>query len=216
MLAATALVGVLAATGCAEESAAVRVGDRNLSDKDLMDEVATLYDNTAFWELIDQGAGEPAGTSRDVRRGEAPGSYTQAFVAEVIQQRVTLMLLEELFEEEGGEVTAEHRSQATEAQSQNFGPAFSEFPQSYQDDLIEVYSHVASLQESLGPDGFDEAFAEIIDETDVEVSPRYGRWDNDIFRNAPQQSPIAPPEGPLPAPGEDAGVEGLGDVGTAG
>jgi hypothetical protein len=215
LLAAAALVGVLA-TGCADEAAAVRVGDRTLSDNDLMDEVGYLYDNTTLWDAIDQQNGQPEGTSREGLKGDArgsdseqPGSYSQQFVAGVLQQRVTFMLVDELFEREGGEVTDTHRATATQAQTEQFGAAFQEFPESYRTQLIDDYARLVSLQETLGDEDFNDAIVELIDSTDVEISARYGTWDADVFRSAPDQLAVVPPVGPTPAPGSgDPGIEG--------
>ncbi|HEY8544528.1 MAG TPA: hypothetical protein VIL36_05760 [Acidimicrobiales bacterium] len=196
LLAATALVGVLAATGCADESAAVRVGDRTLSDQDLMDEVGYIYDNTALWDLIDQQNRAPAGTAQDSLRGDTEHSFSQDFVAGVLQQRVTFMLVDELFEQEGGEVTSQHRDTAEQVQNRQFGSAFAEFPESYQNQLIDEYARLVSLQETLGDEEFNEKILELIDTTDVEISSRYGTWDADAFRSAPDQLAVVPPAGP--------------------
>jgi hypothetical protein len=225
LLAAAALVGALAATGCADEAAAVRVGDRSLSDNDLMDEVGHIYDNTALWDLIDEQNGQPPGTSQEGLRGEAeggsgdpedPGSYTQQFVAGVLQQRVTFMLVDELFEREDGSVTDQHRAAAEQAQAQQFGEAFAAFPESYQDQLVDEYARLVSLRESLGEEGFNTAIVELIDSTDVEVSSRYGSWDADVFRSAPDQPAVVPPVGPTPAPGSADPAEIDPSLGGAG
>lgn len=202
LLAAAALVGVLA-TGCAEEAAAVRVGDRTLSDNDLIDEAGYIYDNTTLWDLVDEQNGQPEGTSRSSLAGDAPGSYSQQFVASVLQQRVTFLLVDELYEQEGEPITDQDRAAATQAQTQQFGDAFEDFPESYQDQLIDEYSRLVSLQASLGDEDFNTKILELIDSTDVEISSRYGTWDADVFRSAPDQPAIVPPVGPTPPAGSE-------------
>ena len=221
LLAAAALVGALATTGCAEENAAVRVGDRSLSDKDLMDEVGYIYRNTALWDLVDQQNGSEAGTAREGLRGDAPGSdpenpgtFDQGFVAGVLQQRVTFMLVDELYERDGESVTDQHRAAAEQAQTQQFGDAFQESPESYQDQLVDEYARLVSLQETLGDEEFNEKIIELIDSTDVEVSSRYGSWDADVFRSAPDQPAVVPPVGPTPAPGSADPADLGADLGT--
>ena len=215
LLAAAALVGALATTGCADENAAVRVGDRTLSDNDLMDEVGYIYDNTALWDLVDQQNGQPEGTSQQGLQGDSPRSYSQGFVAGVLQQRVTFMLVDELFEREGESVTDQHRAAAEQAQTQQFGDAFAEFPEGYQDQLVDEYARLVSLQETLGEEEFNSAIIDLIDSTDVDISSRFGTWDADVFRSAPDQLAVVPPVGPTPAPGStDATDPADADLGS--
>jgi hypothetical protein len=206
LLAAAALTA-LAAAGCADEAAAAHVGDQTLSDTDLMDEVTAIYDNSALWDLIDEQNQQEPGTSRQSLEGDAPGSFTQQFVGGVLQQRVTFMLVDELHDQEGTEVTEVHRSQAEEEQTRQYGAAFEEFPERYRDQLVEDYSRLISLQEEMGEDGFNEAITKLIDETDVEINSRYGTWDADVFASAPDQLAVVPPVGPTPAEGDEAPVD---------
>lgn len=196
---AAVLTGVLT-SGCADEAAAARVGDATVSDSDLMDEVKAIYGNETLWASADAEAGQPEGTAREALRGEAEGSFAQQFVAGVLQQRVTFMLIDELFDDEVGEMTDEAEAAAEQELDRQFQGAFAEFPESYRDQQIEDYAQLISVQSTLGQDGFNEAIQALIEETDVEVSSRYGTWDAETFKNSADQLAIVPPVGPAPAP----------------
>ncbi|HEV7760377.1 MAG TPA: hypothetical protein VGO78_15350, partial [Acidimicrobiales bacterium] len=88
LFAAVGLVG-LASTGCAEQSAAIRVGDDTVSESQVLDELDAWAGNET---LI------PAG---QVTGELGEDSYIQPFVGSIIQQRVTFMLYEQLFDDEG-------------------------------------------------------------------------------------------------------------------
>jgi len=191
---ATALAAVLA-TGCAKEAAAARVGDDTISNQDLMDEVKALYDNDALWA---QSQGGRAGL-----KGEAKGSYAQSFVAGVLQQRITFKLLGHLFDKEGDKLTGSLRDQAREELVTNqFGQAFNELPKDYRDSLTDDYAKVIALQTKLGASKFNTAVEDLIETTDVKVNSRYGHWDADTFRNAPDKLAIVPPAGATKAGGK--------------
>jgi len=200
---ATALTGVVA-SGCADEAAAARVGDATISNDDVMTQVTALYGNNRLWQALDQQNGQQPGSSRSQLRGDAPGSYAQSFVANVLQEQVTFALVDQLFDDEGAEVSDAHLQAAEQAQQQQYGEFFAEFPEDYQDDQIDHYSRLISLQDSLGEDGFSEALDSLIDETDIEVSSRYGSWDAQAFKDSPEQLAVVPPPGPASAPGAPA------------
>ena len=202
---AAALAGVLT-SGCADEAAAARVGDATLSDNDLMDEVEALYGNEALWASSDAEAGQPEGTARKALVGDAKGSFTQQFVGGVLQQRVTFMLVEKLFEAEVGELTDEDEA-AAEEQLETRLEGFAEFPESYREQQIQDYAKLIGVQTALGQQGFGEAMQQAIDKTDIEVSSRYGTWDAETFRTT-EDLAVMPPAGPLPAPSSaDAGAD---------
>jgi hypothetical protein len=196
---ATALTGVVA-SGCADEAAAARVGDATISNDDVMTQVKALYGNNQLWQALDQQNGQQPGSSRSQLRGDAPGSYSQSFVANVLQEQITFALVDQLFDDEDNEVSDAHLQAAEQAQQQQYGEFFAEFPEDYQDDQIDHYSRLISLQDSLGEDGFSEALDSLIDETDIEVSSRYGSWDAQAFKDSPQQLAVVPPPGPASAP----------------
>jgi hypothetical protein len=88
LVAAIAAAGLVGA-GCSEQSAALRVGDTTVSQSDFEDEL------DGFAEL--EGA--------EAVRGDARDSYTQEFVGAVLRQRIGFILAEQLFDEQGLELT---------------------------------------------------------------------------------------------------------------
>jgi hypothetical protein len=182
VLAAVAVAGLLS-TGCAEQSAALRVGDRTVSESDLIDELDTYGANESLW----QASGQPAPT------GELTDSWDQNFVASILEQRVVLMLAGQMFDEQGLSLDDSARSGAEQRLGQQFGPGFDEFPDDYRQAFIDDVARADTLSESLGDD-FESALIDEAADTDIEVSSRFGSWDQDGFR-------VIPPEGPAPAPG---------------
>ncbi|MGH9210339.1 MAG: hypothetical protein ACRD2C_06605 [Acidimicrobiales bacterium] len=191
----------LALTGCSDQSAAARVGDQTLSEADLIDELKAYADNEAFLEATGQGA--------DSLQGDAEGSFSQEFVGQILEQRVTFMLVGELFDDEELVLADGDRSAAREQLTSQLGGAFDSFSTSYQDQLVDDYARLVSLQTALGQEGFATALREVAETTEVELNSRYGTFDVDALLN--QQPAITPPEGPAPREADEAD-----DAGTAG
>jgi hypothetical protein len=198
LLTALAVVG-LVATGCADQTAAAKVGDQTLSESDLLDEVKALVENEVLLEL--------AGFSEDDLRGESDASYSQAFVGDVLAQRIQFMLLDQLFADEGMELSEADRAAGREAFESNYGESAAEFPQSYQDQSAEDFAKLTVLQSQLGEGQFQESFTSLVETMEVELSSRYGTWDAGAFLAQlldPQNAtvpPVTPPEGSRSAPG---------------
>jgi hypothetical protein len=184
LVAAIAAAGLVGA-GCSEQSAALRVGDTIVSQSDFEDEL------DAFAEL--QG-GEGV-------RGDLRDSYTQEFVGAVLGQRIEFMLAEQVFDEQGRELTADDIAETT-AQA---GDQLDGMPRGLRSSLIEDVARRSRLVNELGQEEYSGALTDAADSTDIEVSSRYGSWNAEEYT-------VVPPEGP-------AGAEpsqGLGDQTTGG
>ena len=184
VLAAVAVAGL--SLGCAEQSAAVRVGDRTVSESDFIDELDAFGSNEALLA---------PGQSPDALRGELAGSYDQQYVSEIIQQRIMFLLVEEVFEREGLELEDADRSEA----EQTLAPQLEAFPESYRTEFVDDVARYNALSRELGPEEFDAALVEEADSTDISVSSRFGSWDEDQFT-------VVPPAGSTPL------IQGSGDV----
>lgn len=217
---AVAAVGLLAATGCSEQAAAIQVGDSHLSHSDLMDEVAEL-----------RGAAGTAGVEGD---GVDEGSYPQEFVGQVVAGRVVYMLTAEIFEQEDRVLRDADREVActsllTELAQTEMGTTIDPppgadicgalleqlglwmAPEWYQDQVIDMIAMDGMLQEELGP----RYSVEAADDVDIRVSSRYGTWDDATFA-AGQPPEVLPPDGPLvQRDDEEPGID-LGDLGEMG
>ena len=172
LVAAIATAGLVAA-GCSEQSAAVRVGDTTVSQPDFEDELDAFASSSAF-------VPDPESV-----KGELSGSYSQDFVAAVLGQRIEFILVEQLFDERGLEVSADDRSSVTDG----LQGALDDMPADVRDSLIEDLSRRTRLQAELGQEEYGRALTEAADSTDIEVSSHYGSWD-------PDQRTLEPPEGP--------------------
>ncbi|MFP3901520.1 MAG: hypothetical protein ACLFXM_11750 [Acidimicrobiia bacterium] len=182
---ALAVVATLAA-GCADQSAALRVGGDTYSDDDLRDELDAYAGNDALW-------GEAGGQSVDAIRGELESSYDQQFVSQILQQRVSFMLGERIFDDEGLELTDDRRESAQEVLEQQFGGALEGFPDSYRERFVEDVARMIALEDELGPEGLNAALIRAAGSTNIDVSSHYGRWDG-------ERNTVVPPEGPAPPP----------------
>ena len=187
-LLAVAVLVLTASAGCAEDvSPAVRVGDVKISDSDLMDEVAEWTGNE---QAIPQS--ELAGLTA--------GTYPMRLVDAILQQRIDFELHEVKFEELGLRLDNDLRQQAllslfqgdlTTAQQ-----ALSGFSEDYAAQYIDDYTRQLAVENALGSADYLAWRNEAYLATDIEVSPRYGRWDPD------QQSVIGPDGPSQPEPAE--------------
>jgi hypothetical protein len=137
----------------------------------------------------------------------------------VLHQRITAVLIDQLLDQEGARITDADRQAAQQQLDQDYGPSFGEFPDWYQDQLLEDNSRIVRLQEELGSDA-EPALIELAEGTDVELSSRYGSWDVQRFLAA--ELAVIPPDGPQQpesggsgdGQGQDQG-EGEGQTGAA-
>ena len=183
LVAAIAAAGLVGA-GCSEQSAALRVGDTTVSQSDFEDEL------DAFADL--QGG--------DAVRGDARDSYTQEFVGAVLEQRIGFILTEQVFDEQGLELTEDDIA-ATTAQA---GDQLDGIPRDLRASLIEDVARRSRLANELGQEEFGRALTDAADSTDIDVSTHYGSWDPDEFT-------VVPPEGPAGAePGQGPGSQTSG------
>jgi hypothetical protein len=184
LLVATLAAAGLVGAGCSEQSAALRVGDTTVSRSDFEDELDALA------EL-------PGG---ETVRGEARDSYTQEFVGAVLGQRIEFILAEQLFDEQGLELTeADIAEIADQAGDQLDG-----MPRELRDSLMEDVARQSRLVNELGQEEYSGALTDAADSTDIEVSSHYGSWDPEEYR-------VVPPEGPAGSePSEGSGNQSSG------
>jgi hypothetical protein len=182
---ALAAVAGLAAAGCASQSVGVRVGDDTYSQADMVDELDAYGENEELF---------PPEQAESIR-GELADSYSQDFVAELLRQRITFMVAEQVFDDEGLELTEDDRTVAESQLATQFRSqeAVDAFPDAYRERLVDDLARLNILAEELGQDGFNEALVDTVRTSDVEVSPRFGEWDAD-------QLDVAAPVGSTPGP----------------
>jgi hypothetical protein len=188
--AAVALAG-LATFGCAEQSAGVRVGDDTVSESDMVHELDAFGNNDA---LFGEGQAEAV-------RGDLKHSYTQSFAGEIVQQRIVFMLAAQIFDDEGLELSDADRSDAEQAMADQMQGGLDAFPDDYRATFIDDIARYNRLAAELGEEGFNQALVDKAGSTRIEVSSRFGEW-NDA------ELTIDPPPGPTPGPDTETTLPG--------
>jgi hypothetical protein len=183
------VVVLLAGAGCADTTItpALRVGDRVLSESDLLDELAEWAGNLAA-----TGAPEPI-------RGQVEASYPADFVAAIIGFRIERELVLAEAERLGLEPTDELIDQARLAfygDPRTAQQVEAGWSPAYAQRLLREIATELALEAELGPQGMLNWRTEAIATTRIEVSSRFGRWD-------PQAQQVVPPAGPEEPAGPD-------------
>jgi hypothetical protein len=202
LVAAVAAIGLLS-TGCADQAAAIRVGDESISESDFFAEVDALGSSDEALALIVPGA------TREVIAGAmGEGSYQQRFVAFMADQRVYALLLHQVADDAGIEIDVDEMQTVRgqiEDELEGNGVDLDDFPDAYLDRLAEDIAVAQALEGGMAPEDQQAALLEQAERTDIGVSSRLGTWNQDAFLaslSGQSQSiaSIDPPEAPLPSP----------------
>lgn len=189
LLAAVTVAG-LAATGCSQQAAAVRVDDATVSRSHFEDQLDLFYSNDELRSFLFQGV-----TREQLRAADGPvGGYTQAFVGSLASVQVQFLIVDQALEAEGIEVTDADRDAIIGQLDQALPGGVDSLPEDQRDDLVDGFAGFEKLRAELGEQDFNIVLGEIVDAADIEVNSRYGSWDEDEFT-------VVPPAGPAPAPG---------------
>jgi hypothetical protein len=190
ILVLVAVLVALAGTGCADSTLtpALRVGDRTLSERDVLDE-------------IEEWAGNVDATGAPSRiQGHIEASYPADFVAAIVGFRIERELVLGEADRLGIEPTADHRQQARSA-FYGMDPELADrveagWSEAYAQRLIDDIATELALTEELGQAAVEQWRSEAVVRTRIEVSSRYGRWD-------PERQQVVPPAGPVEPTGID-------------
>ena len=180
-LLAVPVLALAGSAGCAEEvSPAARIGDWSISDADLLDEVDEWANNEQAFNEADLA-------------GLNPGTYPMRLVDAILQQRIDLELHAEKFEELDLELTDDVRQQGMlvlfQGDISRAEQALSGFTDDYAREYIDDVGRQIAVETELGQDGYLQWRNDAYRAADIEISPRYGRWD-------PEQQSVVGPEGP--------------------
>ncbi len=193
LLAAVTAAG-LAATGCAVQAAAVQVGDATVSRRDFEDQLDFVYENDDFRSLL---FGE-VGREELRAEGDPRGSFTQPFVGAMAGVQVQFMLVEQVLDDEGIELTDADREAVTSEIDPVVPGGVDGLPDSMRDDFVDGLAGINTLATELGEEEFNAVMLAAFDEAgtndDITINSRYGSWD-------PDTDTVTPPGGPAPAPG---------------
>jgi hypothetical protein len=188
MLLVGPVLALLAGAGCADDvSPAARIGDASISDSDLLDEVDE-------WANNDQ-AFDPTQLE-----GLNPGTYPMRLVDVILQQRIDLELHAQKFEELGLELDDDMRQQGLlilfQGDLSSAQGALSGFSEDYAERYVDDVGRQIAVETELGEAEYLAWRNEAYLEADIEVSPKYGRWDS-------EQQSVVGPDGPT-EPGLEA------------
>lgn len=180
---ALAALALLASAGCADDvSPALRVGDTTISNDDFLAE-------------IEEWMGNPVAIDPSTLVTAAPGAYQGDLVRQLMQQRLDFELARLEFDARGLELTESMREDAILAL---FGDpsaadgAFESFSDEFADAFVDDVARQVALQTELGQDGYSQWQSEAYTSIDIEVNPRYGRWDDEAFVIVAPDDPISP------------------------
>jgi hypothetical protein len=184
---ALAAVVVVVGAGCAKDvSPAARIGSTKVSDSELSDEVAQWAHNKAAFD---------AGQLKALN----PGTYPMSLVTVILQQRIDFTLANAEFDHLHLKLTDQDRTGALTSLFQGdtslASQALSGFGRAYATHYVDDIARQYAVEVKLGQAGYAAWRSEAYPAAHVQVSPRYGSWDE-----ASQQ--VVPPKGPKPAPGE--------------
>lgn len=193
---AAVAAGLWAAAGCSQQAAAIRVGDSHVSHSQVTDQLESMRAIRA--SAVEAGLADPS--VLEGIDGELDGSFSRAFVAENVRNRITTLLVAQLFDDAGLEVTGQ--DWAIEQQRLEQGiPGFGDLEDSEQDRIVEEEAifqvlqremcpnFVPSQEQSMCPD-LVTTVEDLYERTDIEVSSKLGDWDR-------TSGSLVPPDGPL-------------------
>ena len=193
-LLAAVSIAVLAGAGCGASAAAIQVDDESLSRGDFEDQLDEVYENDAFrgvlFGQVDQ---------QQLRGEDDPhGSYTQEYVAAMAFVQIQFMVIPQVLDDEGLEVTDSDRRNLVQQIEQSAPGALDDLPDGMRDDYVEGFAGFDKLRSEFAEDEFNTVLTEAIEAADIDVSSRYGSWNPDEFA-------VEPPPGPRPASGSGDG-----------
>lgn len=177
---AAVVLAVSLAAGCADDVApAATAGDGiEITHDALMDEVAQWAGSAA---LLEQVGSPPV-------EGDAPGSYSSSLVGVVLTNRIRFDLHRQQFTALGLTPDPAEESSLRE----QLAPVLEQVGEGFGNRLVDDLVRVNAVSVAMA----DEYEAWFLDSTDgVEVSPRYGEWDD-------ASGAVLPPDGPRQPPGD--------------
>jgi hypothetical protein len=177
---AALVVAGLATSGCAQQSAAVRVNDQTVSRTELYEELGVLAENKAFQAVVLRPDADPSQIP-----GDLGGSYAQPVVGSVIQLRIQGMLATEVLADQGIEVSDAEIKRLDDSLAQGMREHkgnIESLPDRYRRDFVTGVAAYGRLVTKLGSKGAaDQALFQAQSDADISVSSEFGSWDPDRF-----------------------------------
>jgi hypothetical protein len=192
LLVALVVLGGLGA-GCADDVApAASIGDRTITTRQLLDEVAEWAESPTLAEQLGISAVHGAG----------PGSYDMTFVDFLLTNRISFEVHNAQFEALDLVLTDEDQEQVRAGLFPDpaaSAAVFEELSPAYGDELVADVARQFAVSEAMGAE-YDAWRLEALSGGEIEINPKYGSWD-------PVAGQMVPPEGPRAAPSGDSFVE---------
>jgi parvulin-like peptidyl-prolyl isomerase len=147
------LAGVLSGCGSVSPDAA-SINQASVSRHDLNQELSDISASPRYVAVLESQGGQVAGSG--------PGTYTQAFVASTLNQRLRFALVHQELVRRNALPTAADLSASAQSVSQQFtdqqGSFFDQFPASYRTTLAARQADVQDLEKLLGTDEADQQY----------------------------------------------------------
>jgi parvulin-like peptidyl-prolyl isomerase len=151
-----ALLAAVALAGCSSfDSYAAEVNGERISQDELRGELNAILDNKPYLEQIDQDfAGDTQGQERAI--GEGKGTFNTVFVAAVLNRRIGFELIRQEVARRKLKVTPEQLRRTRQTLEERITkPVFNNFPKSYRDELVRIFTEQVVLEEALGRTSVD-------------------------------------------------------------
>ena len=178
-IATVVLAAALGGAGCADDvSPAVSIGDRSVSHDDFLVELEAWSSSPSLVQAL----------QIPFLPGNDDTGYSTDFADIVLSNRVAFELHNEEFEARRLELTDDDLSTAREAVPPG---ALDEMGEEYADLLVADIARQFKVQEALG-EGYAEWAQGAFTRSDIDVSPRYGRWDATTGTVVAPDGPQAP------------------------
>jgi hypothetical protein len=186
--------------GCASSAAyAATVNDAVISRSALNQELSDISHNQPFVKAVDQQQGSSGSIE-----GVSPGSYSKAFVAQILTQRIEYELIHEELVRRNA-LPGESEIQQAEPvvlqryTLQNPGDVYHQFPAGYQHTLVERQAEVTALEKVVpGQQAVNDLFTKLIQDAKIKVSPEFGSFDKKGNPSNGTGPTVIPP--PVPNP----------------
>jgi hypothetical protein len=188
-LAPALLLVALAASACDTVSNnAATVNGHGISVDDLLDE-ANVY-------VCSEAVG---GELAQRLAGDGDGTFATSAVAQVLTDRIHLMLLEDRFAEDGIKVSSEDRDAARQQLDEGIAglPSSKDkacLTKEFREYFVRQRAVSAAIQAQLSQDDLIDILCD--DDVRISVTPSYGRWDRSGCRDGTDVGFVVPPAQP--------------------
>jgi hypothetical protein len=170
-------VAALAATGCAEQSAAIRVDDRTVSRGDFEDQLDFVHDNEEFRNMLFGAVGQEQLRAE----GDPPGSYLQQYVGALAGVNVQFLVVERVLADEDIDVPDSARDNVIAMFDEQLPGGSADVPRAIRDRYVTGLAAIDTLSGELDQEASNAAVQRVVDESTIKVNPRYGSWDAEQF-----------------------------------